>query len=73
MEGEPYVTAEFANKKSQVKPKFPVGDGKYYSKTGVTEERRKRRATCESTVKLHAKQTFNLLYRKSSIKSPGAY
>ncbi|KAJ7386418.1 hypothetical protein OS493_008542 [Desmophyllum pertusum] len=44
VEGQPYVTAEFANEKSQ-RTTFPVGDGKYYSRAGVTEERRKRRAT----------------------------
>ena len=44
MEGEPYVTAAFANKKSQ-RTKFRVGDGKYYSRSGVTQARRKRRDT----------------------------
>lgn len=46
-EGEPYITAEFANDKSRTK--FPVGDGKYYSRDGVTDTRRKRRASSEFT------------------------
>ena len=40
--GEPYITAEFANDGTQ-RSTFPVGDGKYYSRSGVTEARRKRR------------------------------
>ncbi len=47
VEGQPYITAEFANDKSRTT--FPVGDGKYYSRDGVTEARRKRRATSEFT------------------------
>ena len=45
VDGEPYITAEFANDKERTE--FPVGDGLYYSKDGVTETKRKRRATCE--------------------------
>ena len=48
-DGEPYITAEFANDKNRAE--FPVGDGKYYSRNGVTEARRKRRATSELTVR----------------------
>ena len=48
-DGEPYITAELANDKNRTK--FPVGDGKYYSRNGVTEARRKRRATSELTVR----------------------
>ena len=43
VKGEAYITAEFANDKSRTE--FPVGDGKYYSREGVTEARRKRRAS----------------------------
>lgn len=39
--GEPYITAEFTNDQSRTS--FPVGDGKYYSRDGVTEAKRKRR------------------------------
>lgn len=45
VDGEPYITAEFANDKERTE--FPVGDGLYYSRDGVTETKRKRRATCE--------------------------
>ena len=41
VKGEPYITAEFANDQSRTS--FPVGDGKYYSRDGVTEAKRKRR------------------------------
>ena len=42
VEGHSYITAEFANDHTQ-RTAFPVGDGKYYSRSGVTEARRKRR------------------------------
>lgn len=42
-EGKPYITAEFP--KDTFKTEFPVGDGKYYSRDGVTDSKRKRRAT----------------------------
>ncbi|XP_044163802.1 receptor-type tyrosine-protein phosphatase delta-like isoform X2 [Acropora millepora] len=42
-DGEPYITAEFSRK--DVKETFTIGDDKYYSKSGVTESRRKRRET----------------------------
>ena len=41
-EGKPYITAEFP--KDTFKTEFPVGDGKYYSRNGVTDSKRKRRA-----------------------------
>ena len=41
VEGEPYITAEFA--KDESRTTFTVGDGKYYSRAGVTEAKRKRR------------------------------
>ena len=43
VEGKPYITAEFANDKSRTT--FPVGDGKYYSREGVFDAKRKRRAS----------------------------
>lgn len=39
--GEPYITAEFSNDLSRTT--FPIGDGKYYSRAGVTKAKRKRR------------------------------
>lgn len=45
VDGEPYITAEFAN--NEERTEFPVGDGLYYSRDGVTETKRKRRATSE--------------------------
>jgi len=45
VDGEPYITAEFANDKERTE--FLVGDGLYYSRDGVTETKRKRRATSE--------------------------
>ena len=38
---EPYITAEFSQDESRTT--FTVGDGKYYSRSGETEARRKRR------------------------------
>ena len=40
-EGKPYTTAELSNKNARTS--FPVGDGKFYSRNGVTESKRKRR------------------------------
>ena len=46
VEGKPYITAEFAREGSRTT--FTVGDGKYYSRNGITEAKRKRRAvSCE--------------------------
>ena len=42
VDGEPYITAEFARDESRTT--FIVGDGKYYSRPGITEAKRKRRA-----------------------------
>lgn len=52
-EGEPYITAEFANDKSRTT--FTVGDGKYYSRAGVADAERKRRDTCELTPNVSCK------------------
>ena len=41
-QGKPYITAEFS--KRLFTTEFPVGDGKYYSRNGVTSPKRKRRA-----------------------------
>ncbi len=55
IEGEPYITAELANDTSRTT--FRVGDGKFYSRDGVTDAKRKRRESpCELT--LMFMQTF---------------
>ena len=65
-DGEPYITAEFANDEDRAK--FPVGDGKYYSRDGgVTEARRKRRVTSELTVRCMFYTTVGLLLSKQFI------
>ena len=68
VEGEPYITAEFANDKSRTT--FPVGDGKYYSRDGVTDAKRKRRAACELTLNVVRHSNENIfLFRNFSDKS----
>ena len=42
VDGEPYITAEFEREESRTT--FTVGDGKYYSRSGITDAKRKRRA-----------------------------
>lgn len=61
-DGEPYITAEFANDKNRAE--FPVGDEKFYSRDGITEARRKRRATSELTVRCMFYTTVGLLLSK---------
>ena len=41
VEDEPYISAEFS--KDESRTTFTVGDGKYYSRSGVTEARSQRR------------------------------
>ena len=41
VKGQPYITAEFARNESRTI--FTVGDGKYYSRSAVTEAKRKRK------------------------------
>ena len=41
VEGEPYITAEF--KKDDSKTTFTVGDGKFCSRSAISDARRKRR------------------------------
>lgn len=64
-DGEPYITAELANDKDRTE--FPVGDGKYYSIDGVSEARRKRRATSELTVRCMLYTTLGLSLKKRYI------
>ena len=41
VKGQPYITAEFA--KNESRTIFTVGDGKYYSRSALTEAKRKRK------------------------------
>ena len=43
LDGKPYITAEFEREESRTT--FTVGDGKYYSRSDITDAKRKRRTT----------------------------
>lgn len=64
-DGEPYITAEFANDRNRTE--FLVGDGKYYSRDAATEARRKRRATGELTIRCMLYTTLGLILSKDFI------
>ncbi|CAH3034081.1 unnamed protein product, partial [Porites evermanni] len=53
LDGKPYITAEFEREESRTT--FIVGDGKYYSRSGITDAERKRRATSYVTKYLNGK------------------
>ena len=55
-EGKPYITAEF--RKGLFTTEFPVGNGKYYSRNGVTDSKRKRRATGKLALNLRVTLLF---------------
>ena len=57
-EGKPYITAEFG--KGLFETEFPVGDGKYYSRDGVTDSKRKRRATGKLALNLEVTLLFGV-------------
>ena len=57
-EGKPYITAEF--RKGLFTTEFPVGNGKYYSRNGVTDSKRKRRATGKLALKLRVTLLFGV-------------
>ena len=57
-EGKPYITAEF--RKGLFTTEFPVGDGKYYSRNGVTDSKRKRRATGKLALNLGVTLLFGV-------------
>ena len=49
VEGQPYITAEF--ERDETRTAFTVGDGKYYSRSAITEAKRKRKdASGELTI-----------------------
>ena len=59
VEDQPYITAEFARDESRTV--FTVGDGKYYSRSDITEAKRKRKDTSgELTI-----DTLNLCVHRS--------
>ena len=58
-EGKPYITAEFP-KGLVTTAQFPVGDGKYYSQSGVTDSKRKRRSTCKLALNLGVTLLFGV-------------
>ena len=58
-EGKPYITAEFP-KGLVTTGQFPVGDGKYYSRSGVTDSKRKRRATGKLALNLGVTLLFGV-------------
>ena len=52
VEGEPYITAEF--KKDDSRTTFTVGDGKFYSRSAISDARRKRRdVSCRLITEQH--------------------
>ena len=57
-EGRPYITAEFP--KGLFTTEFPVGDGKYYSRDGVTDSKRKRRAAGKLALNLGVTLLFGV-------------
>ena len=60
VEGQPYITAEFERDESR--KVFTVGDGKYYSRSAITEAKRKRKDTSgELTIDI-----LNLCVHRSS-------
>ena len=62
LDGKPYITAEFEREESRAT--FTVGDGKYYSRIGITDAERKRRATsCKlaMTTRIRATLLLNFL------------
>ena len=58
-EGKPYITAEFL-KGLFTTAQFAVGDGKYYSRNGVTDSNRKRRATGKLALNLRVTLLFGV-------------
>ena len=59
LDGKPYITAEFEREESRTT--FTVGDGKYYSRSGVTYAKRKRRAaSCKLAISTRIRATLLL-------------
>ena len=61
LDGKPYITAEFEREESRTT--FTVGDGKYYSRSGITDAERKRRATsCKLAMTTRIRATLLLSF-----------
>ena len=59
LDGKPYLTAEFGREESRTT--FTVGDGKYYSRSGVTNAKIKRRTTsCKLAISTRIRATLLL-------------
>ena len=59
LDGKPYITAEFEREESRTI--FTVGDGKYYSRSGVTDAKRKRTSTsCKLAISTRIRATLLL-------------
>ena len=59
LDGKPYITAEFEREESRTT--FTVGDGKYYSRSGITNAKRKRRTTsCKLAISTRIRATLLL-------------
>ena len=72
LDGKPYITAEFEREESRTT--FTVGDGKYYSRSGISEAKTKRIArSCKLAICTRIRATLLLnflqLFRNTADKS----
>ena len=72
LDGKPYITAEFEREESRTK--FTVGDGKYYSRSDITDAKRKRRTTsCKLAISTRIRVTLLLnflqLFRNTTVRN----
>ena len=72
LDGKPYITAEFEREESRTT--FTVGDGKYYSRSDITDAKRKRRATsCKLAISTRIRVTLLLnflqLFRNTTVRN----
>ena len=72
LDGKPYITAEFEREESRTT--FTVGDGKYYSRSGISEAKTKGIArSCKLAISTRIRATLLLnflqLFRNTSDKS----
>ena len=72
LDGKPYITAEFEREESRTT--FTVGDGKYYSRSDITDAKRKRRTTsCKLAISTRIRVTLLLnflqLFRNTTVRN----
>ena len=72
LDGKPYITAEFEREESRTT--FTVGDGKYYSRSDITDAMRKRRtASCKLAISTRLRVTLLLnflqLFRNTTVRN----